>query len=242
VSRTSTKPGQWSRAVRELLKAARISVARVAEASGLEGPTLFRYLGAQRQPTTETVRVINEVVGYLLHDEQRRIARYLDSCYGLDHATDVEYVHDDVLEAFGLTTSASLPYLRAEAPAQIDEVLRAMPRKKLWHLQAAVNAMFRRRLMPYIAGDREPSKSWFEDLCDVFRKHDVDLRRWLKPKNELDQRLQEDLFEKRVRNALRAIADPADRAAAESTILDAFRDVMGSWNLQALRMLSGKTK
>ena len=168
------------------------------------------------------VRTIDDVVAYLLHDTGHRIAPYLDSCYGLDHAAELDFVHDDVLHAYSLTTSAALPYLRADALVEINELLKAMPRPKFRRLQAAVNAMFRRQLMPYVAGDREPSKLMFEELADVFRRHDVDLARWLKPKNELEERLHEDLFEKRVRKAVRAIRDPAARARAESAVISAF--------------------
>ena len=174
----------------------KVPVARVAAEAGLEAPTLFRYLGGHRQPTRETVRTIDDVVAYLLHDTGHRIAPYLDSCYGLDHAAELDFVHDDVLHAYSLTTSAALPYLRADALVEINELLKAMPRPKFRRLQAAVNAMFRRQLMPYVAGDREPSKLMFEELADVFRRHDVDLARWLKPKNELEERLHEDLFER----------------------------------------------
>jgi hypothetical protein len=205
---TALQSGHWVKAVNELMAASHLSVAGLAETADVAGPTMSRWLGRsskaknQRQPTADDVKLINVCVGHLLNDEHNRIAQYLNACYWLDNVPDAR---EAAMEAYGLVTEGALAYLRPEAREEISSLLNAMPSKAFHRLVVAVNAMYRRRLLPHLLNRPEPAKSLFEETCDIFRRHRIDLARWLRPRNEIEEQLQTDLFRSRVRDALRTI-------------------------------------
>lgn len=231
---------RWGTAVQEIRNAARIPEAALADAAGFTGPTLFRYLRGQRQPTSEAVQKIDAALADLLH--QPNIASYLDAIYWLCAEDASTGIRMGAIDGFLDMLQLALTRLRPEAKAALKDQIDRMGSSRKKKLILAMNVMFRRALVRHIIGDADDAKSWFDQINDVFLKHGIDLAPWMKPRMEIEDDLAREQFTKAVRRALRIIDDPPLRFETESAIQKAFADYEAARLAAELRRLRGDKK
>jgi hypothetical protein len=107
-------------------------------------------------------------------------------------------------------------------------------------LALTVNATWQRRLIAHVLGHTVPSKSWFDEISALCSKQGVDLKKWLLPKDELSQLVDEDDWRLAVQKALLVIPNTKDRLTAESEIFRAFNHFLSSQARRDLARMRGK--
>ncbi|MGC8486460.1 MAG: hypothetical protein ACP5O6_12645 [Candidatus Baltobacteraceae bacterium] len=213
---------RWASEVNAILDASNIKQAVIAREVGLHNVILGRYLrrtGRVVSVPTHDAKKINAAIARLSMEEE---GEYLDSILATDELTTIE--HREYEKALHCIEG----YLKPEALAKIARKVDHLSISKQNAVIRAVAQVKRGHTLRFIQGRKEKS-TLEEQIISAFSEHGIDLRRSLRPANEIASSLAINHFVLALDNMLAETkADARARAIWKADVMIPFFEVLAA--------------
>ncbi len=202
--------------MRDLLKLARKTQAKIADEVGLPYPYFSIILDGQRKQPFSRLRAINAAVAKEISEPG--VLPYLNAL--------VAPSEDEVMEGFEDVLTLLKARLKAGHRQALLDGLLALPDVKQHAALAAFNKLRRRRLARHITGEKLET-TYTEEVLDLLASYGVDLQAFRRTDEEMRAFEAEDRFRLALQNGLGETGAPvALRNEIERSIMEAFYQVV----------------